>query len=101
MPTAETPDDEVFDEVFEDELRAEDVQALREALERRIAQLGKLRAEGQLVDADWTDAQRLAEQLAVLREEELIAEFVEDGLRATLQRAEMMKELGEGDEAPG
>lgn len=102
MPTADLPDnDDLFDEACAGELRADEVQALREALEQRIAQIRRLRAAGQLVDADWTDEERLAAQLAVLREEELIAEFVEDGLQATVRRAEMLSELGEGDDPPG
>jgi hypothetical protein len=101
MATADPPDGQGLDELFGDELTAEEIQALREALERRIAQIGKQRAAGQLVDADWTDEARLAEQLAVLRQEELIADFVEDGIIATVRRAEMLSELGEGDETAG
>jgi len=101
MATADQPDGQGLDELFGDELTAEEIQALREALQRRIDQVRKLQAEGQLVDADWTDDVRLAEQLAVLRQEELIAEFVEDGLIATVRRAEMLSDLGEGDETAG
>ena len=94
-------DNELFEQAFDGELRAEDIQALREALQKRMVQLQAAQQRGELVDADWTDASRLSELLSVLREEELIAEFVEDGLTASLRRAEMLKQLGEGDEAEG
>ncbi|NUP99957.1 MAG: hypothetical protein HUU35_08890 [Armatimonadetes bacterium] len=87
--------DELFDAIFDGELRSEQVTDLREALERRVAQVQAARARGELVDADWADIETLSRQLAVLREEEIIARFIEDGLAASLRREEILRRLGE------
>lgn len=84
--------DELFELVFTGELRADELATLREALERRIAGLRRARSRGDLVDADIL---ALEEQVAVLREEERIAEFVEQSLAASLRREEILAALGE------
>lgn len=91
-------DDELFEAAFEGELTADRVRDLREALQRRLAQIRAARERGELIDADWADLEALERKLAVLREEELIAGFVEDGLEATVRRAEILRRLGEGEQ---
>ncbi|MBI2300624.1 MAG: hypothetical protein HYU66_17080 [Armatimonadetes bacterium] len=87
--------DEMFEQVYEGELRAEEMTDLREALERRLEGLRREQQPGE--DAD-EHLEAMAHQLAVLREEELVAEFIERALSASLSREEILKRLGERED---
>lgn len=76
---------------FEGELTSKQLRQLREALETRLDQQAEEIAAG-LVDPASPEArlrrETLQQQLEVLREEELIAQFMEEVLRAWLTQGE-------------
>lgn len=87
--------DELFDLLCESELRAGELTELRRALEARLEGIRRARRDGELVPADLAE---LRQHLQVLREEELIAEFIERGLKASKKREEILAELGQRDD---
>ncbi|MCC7493054.1 MAG: hypothetical protein IT204_11920 [Fimbriimonadaceae bacterium] len=87
--------DELVTAVFDGELTAAEVRDLRRALEQRVARTAVARQRGEPVDAQWTDSAELREQLAVLREEEAIAGFIEQALAASWARQQILDRLAE------
>ncbi|HIE53064.1 MAG TPA: hypothetical protein EYP85_15035 [Armatimonadetes bacterium] len=83
-------------ELFPGELTAAEWRMLREALTTRLDRLREQTQE-EKVDPEWVRQELaiLREQIAALREEELIAEFVEMALRATLAQEELRRGLEE------
>jgi hypothetical protein len=82
----------LIEQWFEGELTSKELRQLREALETRLEQQAEEIAAG-LVDPDSPEArlrrETLQQQLEVLREEELIAQFMEEVLRMYLTREEL------------
>lgn len=80
------------------ELSSQELRQLREALETRLDQQAEEIAEG-LVDPDAPETrlrqETLQQQLEVLREEELIAQFWEEAVRAWLTWEELPGEWEE------
>ncbi len=96
----ETDRELIFEAVCDGELRAEEVRDLRAALAHRISRLRDAQAAGDALPAG-VDLALLDQQLAVLREEEMIAQFVEEGLTAGLRRAEILAQLREIEDLAG
>jgi hypothetical protein len=86
-------DDEVFDDLFPDELRHDQVRDLCAALERRLAAARR----GDL-ELSAEEQQTLATHLAVLRQEEAISAFVERSVAEALALRDLRDSLGEGGE---
>jgi hypothetical protein len=85
--------EELIEQWFEGELTAQELRELREALETRLDQQAEEIAEG-LVDPDSPEMrlrqETLQAQLETLRQEEFIARFVEESLRALLTEEEIL-----------
>jgi len=86
--------EEIIEQLFEGELTAEEIRQLRQALETRAAQQAEEIAEGKVDPAAPEIRLRqetLQAQLATLREEEIIAAFVEQSLQASLTKEEILR----------
>lgn len=94
-------DDEMFADLFEGELTAEEVSDLRRALVARLAALQRARERGEPIVVDSEEIDNLRRALSILQEEELIAQFVEAGLQASVRRRRILDALGEGEEEGG
>ena len=86
-------EDELFEDLFPDELRCEQVQDMVAALERRLAavECGALRVSPE-------ERTEMETHLRLLRQEVVIAEFVEDNLAQALVRRQLLDALGESDD---
>jgi hypothetical protein len=87
--------DELYDLVFEGELGSAQLSDLIDALERRAAGLEQARRRGDVTAGQAAELDEVAEQLGVLREEVLVAEFIERGLAASLRREQILAALAE------
>lgn len=87
-------DDAAFAELFPDELTREQVQDLRAALERR---LGAVREGVLKLPAE--EVAQLEQSLAVMRQEEVIAAFIEGPVLEVFLQQERLDAL-EGEEQP-
>ena len=85
-------EDELFDDLFADEVRHEQVADMRDALEKRLAaaRAGKLPLSAE-------EMAELERNLTILRQEEVIAEFVEESLRQAVLRRQLLDALNEGE----
>jgi hypothetical protein len=89
-------EDRLFEELFTDELRHEQVQDMRDALEKRLAAA----REGKL-ELSAEERAELERHLTILRQEEAIADFVEESLRAAVRRRQMLDSIDEGEGGGG
>ena len=101
-PSLIDPNDEalferLLEEVLEGHPRAEQWRQWREALEERLNKLLELKAKGinEFPDLD-ERIEELRRYIAVLREEEIITEFVEQQVRMVLGKARLRQAL-DGD----
>lgn len=81
MTTADSSPGGGHDPALDEELSAGEVRNLLLALEARLERYRQRQASGHGTRADKLAMHRLEEQLAVLRQEALIAEFLEGGRR--------------------
>ncbi len=92
----ETLIERLIEEVMEGHPRAEQWRQWREALEERLEKLLEMKAKG---IAEYPDLDQRIEELrryiAVLREEEIITEFVEQQVRMVVGKAKLEQMLGE------
>ncbi|MCX7643546.1 MAG: hypothetical protein N2116_07065 [Armatimonadetes bacterium] len=88
--------EQLIEQVLEGHPRAEQWRQWREALEERLQKLLELKAKG---IADFPDINQRIEELkqyiAVLREEEIITEFVEQQVRMVVGKAKLEQMMGE------
>jgi len=93
--------DEVIDEFMEDTPRAREWRAMREALEERLKSL-KLEIQGahdiDVVVALQRRVSQVREQIAALKQEEVVSQFVEDSLRVSLARPMAIRNDEDADE---
>jgi len=101
IPTVHDLDDEILiakliEQVLEGYPRAEQWRQWREALEERLDKLLELKAKGIV---EYPDIDQRIEELkcyiAVLREEEIITEFVEQQVRMIVGKAKLERVMGE------
>jgi hypothetical protein len=87
----------LLDEVLEGQPRAEQWRQWREVLEERLNKLLELKAKGinEFPDLD-ERIEELRRYIAVLREEEILTEFVEQQVRMVLGKARLRQAL-DGD----
>ncbi len=85
----------LLEEVLEGQPRAEQWRQWREALEERLNKLLELKAKGinEFPDLD-ERIEELRRYIAVLREEEILTEFVEQQVRMVLGKARLRQALG-------
>ena len=90
--------DEIIEAFMEGDTRAAELRAMRDALEVRLK---ALKAERPIV-ADIDDAlalerriRQVREQIAALKQEEAVSQFVEDSLRVSLSRPMTKREQDE------
>lgn len=99
--TAFDLDDEVLieqliEQVLEGHPRAEQWRQWREALEERLEKLLELKAKGIIEYPDIDQRiEELKRYIAVLREEEIITEFVEQQVRMVIGKAKLKQIVGE------
>jgi len=88
--------EQLIEQVLEGHPRAEQWRQWREALEERLEKLLELRAKG-IVEYPNLDEriEELKRYIAVLREEEIITEFVEQQVRMVVGKARLERMLGE------
>jgi len=86
-------EDELFEELFPDELRTEQVQDMVAALERRLAA-----ADSGALHMSPEEYGEMVKHLRLLRGEVIIAQFVEENLAQALLRRQMLEALDESDE---
>lgn len=86
-------DDELFADLFPDELRTEQVQDMVDALERRLAAV-----ESGALTISPDERAEMEGHLRLLRQEVVIAEFVEENLAQALLRRQILDALNESDE---
>ncbi len=88
--------EQLIEQVLEGHPRAEQWRQWREALEERLEKLLELKAKGIV---EYPDIDQLIEELkryiAVLREEEIITEFVEQQVRMVIGKAKLKQMVGE------
>ncbi len=96
-PSDEELLERLLEEVLEGQPRAEQWRQWRKALEERLNRLLELKAKGidELPDLD-ERIEELRRYIAVLREEEIITEFVEQQVRMVLGKAYLRQAL-DGD----
>lgn len=86
----------LIDEVLGGEPRAEQWREWRLALEKRLKHLRELRSRGIIEFEDMDEVIRdIEEKIKVLREEEVITEFVEQQVRAIIGKLRLQRKLGE------
>ena len=98
MAQRDTPSSDILEEFLGDTPRAAEWRALREALRKRLkAMLRSRDTEADLVAFASLDTQiaTLRKQIATLETEEVVAQFVEDSIKASLARAPLYSELDE------
>ena len=88
--------DQLIEQVLEGHPRAEQWRQWREALEERLEKLLELKAKG-IVEYPNLDEriEELKRYIAVLREEEIITEFVEQQVRMVVGKAKLERMAGE------
>ncbi|MCS7253303.1 MAG: hypothetical protein RMK18_00725 [Armatimonadota bacterium] len=86
----------LIDEALGGEPRSEQWREWREALEERLRHLRQMRSKG-IVEFENMDEliRDIEEKIKVLREEEIITEFVEQQVRALIGKLRLQKEIGE------
>lgn len=80
----------LFEDLFGEELRADDLRLLRHALTTRLGQLRAAHARGEATAEQVAELEQAAEKLTALREEEIIAAFVEEGVETTIRRQRLL-----------
>jgi chromosome segregation ATPase len=92
----ETLIEQLIEQVLEGHPRAEQWRQWREALEERLEKLLELKAKG-IVEYPNLDEriEELKRYIAVLREEEIITEFVEQQVRMVVGKAKLERMAGE------
>ncbi len=86
----------LIEEVLEGHPRAEQWRQWRQALEERLQKLVALKAKGIREYEDLDERiEELKRYIAVLREEEIITEFVEQQVRMVVGKAKLERMLGE------
>ncbi len=92
----ETLIEQLIEQVLEGHPRAEQWRKWREALEERLGKLLEMKAKGV---SEYPDLDQRIEELkryiAVLREEEIITEFVEQQVRMVIGKAKLEQMMGE------
>ncbi|MDT7892710.1 MAG: hypothetical protein RRA51_00205 [Armatimonadota bacterium] len=88
--------EQLIEQVLEGHPRAEQWRQWREALEERLEKLLELKAKG-IVEYPNLDEriEELKRYIAVLREEEIITEFVEQQVRMVVGKAKLERMAGE------
>jgi len=88
--------EQLIEQVLEGHPRAEQWRQWREALEERLEKLLELKAKG-IVEYPNLDEriEELKRYIAVLREEEIITEFVEQQVRMVVGKAKLERMMGE------
>jgi len=88
--------EQLIEQVLEEHPRAEQWRQWREALEERLEKLLELKAKG-IVEYPNLDEriEELKRYIAVLREEEIITEFVEQQVRMVVGKAKLERMAGE------
>jgi len=86
-------DDELFQDLFPDELRTDQVQDMVAALERRLAA-----AESGDLPASPEERDEMRQHIKLLRQEVVIAEFVEENLAQALVRRQILEALDESED---
>jgi hypothetical protein len=88
--------EQLIEQVLEGHPRAEQWRQWREALEERLEKLLELKAKG-IVEYPNLDEriEELKRYIAVLREEEIITEFVEQQVRMVVGKAKLERMTGE------
>lgn len=88
--------EQLIEQVLEGHPRAEQWRQWREALEERLQKLLKLKAKGTVEYPDLDQRiEELKRYIAVLREEEIITEFVEQQVRMVIGKARLEQMMGE------
>ncbi|MFA4030257.1 MAG: hypothetical protein GDYSWBUE_001899 [Candidatus Fervidibacterota bacterium] len=86
----------LIDEVLGGEPRAEQWREWRQALEKRLKHLREMRSKGINEFENMDEVIRdIEEKVRVLREEEIITEFVEQQVRAIIGKLRLQRRLGE------
>ena len=89
--------EQLIEQVLEGHPRAEQWRQWREALEERLEKLLELKAKGIIEYPDLDQRiEELKRYIAVLREEEIITEFVEQQVRMVVGKAKLKQMMGEG-----
>ncbi len=88
--------EQLIEQVLEGHPRAEQWRQWREALEERLEKLLELKAKGIIEYPDFDQRiEELKRYIAVLREEEIITEFVEQQVRMVIGKAKLKQIVGE------
>lgn len=88
--------EQLIEQVLEGHPRAEQWRQWREALEERLEKLLELKAKGIIEYPDIDQRiEELKRYIAVLREEEIITEFVEQQVRMVIGKAKLKQIVGE------
>lgn len=88
--------EQLIEQVLEGHPRAEQWRRWREALEERLEKLLELKEKGIVEFPDLDQRiEELKRYIAVLREEEIITEFVEQQVRMVVGKAKLEREMGE------
>ncbi len=88
--------EQLIEQVLEGHPRAEQWRQWREALEERLEKLLELKAKGIIEYPDIDQRiEELKRYIAVLREEEIITEFVEQQVRMVIGKAKLKQMVGE------
>ena len=100
MAQFDTHSDDILEEFLGDTPRATEWRALRDALRERLRALVRsrdLESEPAVLTALETQIAAVRKQVAALETEEVVAQFVEDSIKASLARAPAYGSL-EGEE---
>ncbi len=81
--------------LFEGELTADEARDLHAALVARRDMIRAACEHGTARPEDLAELQQIDQQLQILAEEEVVAEFVEEAFEATVRRQEMLDQAGE------
>ncbi len=94
--------EQVLEELAPEAPRAEKWRQWRRALEERLHRLEEMQRRGEPLPESTTDLEELRRYVAILREEEIIAQFVEDQIRFVLAKAMIRDQTaGEAEELRG
>ncbi len=101
MTQIDTHSSDILEEFLGDTPRATEWRALREALRERLKALlhsREFETDPSALTALETQIAALRKQVAALETEEVVAQFVEDSIKASLARAPAYGSLGEEEE---